>query len=302
MRGDKLLEINGKTIEEIENENLWDTIFGADEIGVMVDLRIEDSLGTTRELSINKDEVNINSVQYHDVIDLDGLKVGYLVFNQFIETSSEELETVFTSFSQEGIDELILDLRYNGGGRGSIARYLSELIAGTHVENEIFSQIVHNDKYSAWDIVDYFSRADYSLNLDRVIVITSAETCSASEMVINCLKPFIDVVLVGTNTCGKPVGMYGYDLFDKHISPIELKTVNANGVGDYFDGILPTCDSEDDLLKQFGDEEESSLQEALNYVRNGSCTIDSLVAKTVEGIRPCKEVPLRGLRQEIGAF
>jgi carboxyl-terminal processing protease len=302
MRGDRIIEINGKTIEEIEISDLWSTIFGDDEIGVMVDLKIEDSTETMRELSLNKNWVTIDSVQFEDVFDLDGLKVGYLVFNQFMETSREELETVFTSFCQEGIDELILDLRYNPGGRGSIARYLSELIAGAHIEGEVFAQFVHNDRYSTWNFVDYFSSADYSLNLDRVIVITSEETCSASELVINCLKPFIDVVLVGSNTCGKPVGMYGYDLFDKHISPIEMKTVNASGEGDYFDGIPPTCDSRDDLTKQFGDEEESSLMEALNYVRNGSCTSDSLAARTMKTKRPCKEVPLRGFRQEIGAF
>ena len=302
MRGDRLLEINGQTIEEIEIRNLWGTIFGDDEIGVVVNLNVEDSTGTMRVLSLNKDWVTMNSVHFQDVFGLDGLKVGYFVFDHFIGSSREELETVFASFSQEGIDELILDLRYNTGGSGWTARYLSELIAGAHVEGEIFSQIVHNDKYSAWNVVDTFSNADHSLDLDRVIIIISEETCSASELVINCLKPFIDVVLVGHNTCGKPVGMYGYDLFDKHISPIEMKTVNAIGEGDYFDGIPATCESEDDLMKQFGDEEESSLLEALNYVRNGSCTSASLAAKTMKAKRPCKEVPLRGFRKEIGAF
>ena len=302
MRGDRLVEINGKSIEEIEINDLWDTILGDDEIGVAVDLKIMDSTGSTRNLSLEKSWVTIDSVQYEDVFEIDGLKVGYLVFNEFMETSREDLETVFTSFCQEGIDELILDLRYNPGGLVFIARYLSELIAGTHIEGEVFSQLIYNDRYSAWDYVDYFSSASYSLNLDRVIVITSEQTCSASELVINCLKPFIDVVLVGSNTCGKPVGMIGYDLFDKHISPIEFKTVNADGEGDYFDGIPPTCDSEDDLMRQFGDEEESSLAEALNYVRNGSCTSDSLAAKTVKVKRPRKEVPMRGFRKEIGAF
>jgi C-terminal peptidase prc len=302
MRGDRLVEINGKTIEEIEMNDLWETIFGIDEIGVRVDLKIEDSTETTKNLSLEKSWVTIDSVQYEDVFDLDGLKVGYLVFNEFMETSSEDLETVFTSFFQEGINELILDLRYNPGGLVFIARYLSELIAGTHIVGEVFAQFAHNDRYSAWDFVENFSSADYSLNLDRVVVITSEQTCSASEMVINSLKPFIDVVLVGSNTCGKPVGMRGYDLMDKHISPIEFQTVNANGEGDYFDGIPPTCGCEDDLLKQFGDEEESSLAEALNYVRNGSCTSDSLLAKTVKVKRPSKEVPMRGFRKEIGAF
>ncbi|MBN1833616.1 MAG: hypothetical protein JW896_16050 [Deltaproteobacteria bacterium] len=302
MRGDRLVEINGKTIEEIEINDLWSTIFGEDEIGVIVDLKIEDSIGLTRSLSLEKRWVTIDSVQYGDVFDINGLKVGYLVFNEFIETAREDLETVFASFCQEGIDELILDLRYNPGGRGSIARYLSELIAGTHIEDEIFAQFTHNDRYSAWDFEDYFSSADYSLNLDRVIVITSEQTCSASELVINCLKPFIDVVLIGSNTCGKPVGMYGYDLFDKHISPIEFKTVNANGEGDYFDGIPPTCACEDDLMRQFGDEEESSLMEALNYVRAGSCSSHSLSVKTMKTERPYKEVPMKGFRKEIGAF
>jgi C-terminal peptidase prc len=301
IRGDRLVEINGETIEEIDINNHWATIFGEDEVGVMVDLKIEDSIGATKDLSLEKNWVTIDSVQFEDVFDLDGLKVGYLVFNTFIETSREELETVFTSFNQEGIDELILDLRYNTGGRGSIARYLSELIAGAP-EGAIFAQFEHNDKYGAWNFEDSFTSSEHSLNLDRVIIIISEETCSASEMVINCLRPYIDVVLIGHNTCGKPVGMYGYDLFDKHISPIEMKTVNANGEGDYFDGIQPTCNSEDDLMKQFGDEEESSLQEALNYVRDGSCTSVSLLEKTMKGIKPCKKVPLRGFRQEIGAF
>lgn len=302
MRGDRLIEINGKAVEEIEIDDLWNTIFGDVEIGVMVNLIIEDSTGTTRELSLNKDWVTMDSVLFEDVFDLDGLKVGYFVFDNFIGASHEELETVFTSFSQEGIDDLILDLRYNAGGSVWVARYLSELIAGAHVEGEIFVQVVHNDKYRAWNGIGIFSNADHSLNLDRVIIITSEETCSASELVINCLKPFIDVVLVGSNTSGKPVGMYGYDLLDKHISPIEMKTINALGEGDYFDGIPPTCDSVDDLMKQLGDEEESSLMEALNYLRNGSCTSASLAAKTIKTIRPCKEVPLRGFRQEIGAF
>ena len=305
-RGDKLIEIDGKTIEEIETNNLWDTAFGDDEVGTPVTLKVEDLKGLTRELSFEKDWVTINTILFSDILDMDDLKIGYLVFNEFLQTSPEELDPLFIAFKQENIDELILDLRYNPGGSVYIAQYLSELIAGKHVEGGVFAELVHNDKYNAWDAVwDFSTTTVNSIDLERVIVIVTDESCSASELLINSLRPYIDVVVVGDTTCGKPVGMVGYDLFDMHISPIEFKTLNADGVGEYFDGIEPTCHSEDDLTKQFGDTQETSLLEALNYVQYGSCTSEVLASRImkVKSLRKeAKEVPMGGFRREIGAF
>jgi carboxyl-terminal processing protease len=215
-----------------------------------------------------------------------------------IVSANPEPEGVLFVLIAPGIDELILDLRYNGGGRTHVAGFLSELIAGDHVDEEIFVKYLHNDKFSDWDWVSEFSKPENALNLTRVVIITTASTCSASELVINSLKPFVNVVLVGTTTCGKPVGMHGYDFGDKHISPIEFQGVNALGAGEYFDGIVPTCSSDDDLTKLFGDSEESSLGEALHYLTQGSCT----VKRTLKALAPRKEIRLHGFRREIGAF
>jgi len=298
MRGDKILKINGKNINEIENNSLWDTIFGPDDVGVMVTLVVENSEGVVRELNIEKDWIIINSVLHYDILETNGIKIGYLVLNKFLETSRAELAAVFAHFNSEGIDELILDLRYNEGGRGSIAQYLSGLIAGDNVAGKIFLKYIHNETYTDWNSESNFVKPENALSMNKVVIITTGSTCSASELVINSLKPFIDVVLVGDTTCGKPVGMYGYNFGDNHISPIEFKTLNAINEGDYFDGIPPICHSNDDLSKPFGDTQEDSLKEALYYIANGTCTTGILRKLP----RLHKEIGLKGFRREISAF
>ncbi|MDM8525860.1 S41 family peptidase [Desulfococcaceae bacterium HSG8] len=297
-RGDKLLKINGKTVEEIDDNDLWDTASGPDEPGVSCELTIEDSEGNARVITMLKDWVIINTVRYHDIFRIDGTNIGYLVFTSFIEKSLSELDSVFAEFSREGVDELILDLRYNGGGRSDVAQHLASLIAGNEAYGEIFLQTTHNDRHRNWDRAEYFTRPANALNLGRVVVITTEATCSASEAVINSLNPFINVAIVGDTTCGKPVGMHGYDFCDKHISPIEFEGVNAHGQGDYFDGISPTCYGDDDLSRLFGDTEEASLKEALYYITNGTC-LDERKRNKARGAR---EIRLRGFRGEIGAF
>ncbi len=305
-RGDKLLAVNGRTIAEIENKNLWDSIFGKDEVGEAVRLKIRKLTGDIRDSILEKAWVNINAVLHYEIIEQDNVKIGYLVFNKFIETAENELTNVFSSFKQAGIQELILDLRYNTGGRIRLANYLASLISGSLVDGQIFIQNVHNDNYRVWDSEYRFDEPQQALDLNRVAIITSDETCSASEAVINGLKPFIDIVTIGDTTCGKPVGMYGYKIFDLHISPIEFQAQNALAEGDYFDGISPVCYADDGLTKPFGHTEEDSLFEALFYLQNGKCSIDpmsSLAIKRIERIMDkAKPFVLHGLKREIGAF
>ncbi len=227
-RGDRILEINEKTVEEIEANNEWDTIFGEDAVGVQVHLLLEKPDNTQLDITIEKDWVDINTVLYHDIIENEGVKVGYIVFKSFLMTSLDELTPVFTWFREEGVVELVLDLRYNGGGRTAVAKYLADLIGGESTDEKIFQKFIHNDRHTDWNSNIKFSTYPISLDLDRVVVIATELTASASEMVINGLRPFMDVIVIGGTTARKPAGMYGHDFCDKHSSLIEFKLANAN--------------------------------------------------------------------------
>ncbi len=208
----------------------------------------------------------------------------------------------FENFKDEGITELVLDMRYNGGGYLDIARMLASMIAGSEAIDKTFSELKFNDKYPDQNPITgrelspsrFTSSApgiDSSLRgtalpllgLDRVVVISGSGTCSASEAVINGLRGVgVDVVLIGDTTCGKPYGFYGIDNCGTTYFTIQFKGVNATGFGDYTDGFsppaaenpgveLPGCAVADDLRNPLGDANEERLSTALNYIATGSC-------------------------------
>jgi carboxyl-terminal processing protease len=297
-RGDRIVEVNGSTAEEIDAGNLWGTIYGDAELGLAATLAVQDGDGQTREVSMVKAWVEINTVLDARVHLLDdGRRVGYLVFQSFLETAPAQLEAAFAEFAAAGVDELVLDLRYNGGGRLDVAALLAGLIGGEITAGKTFAKLRHNTKYSAYDQSVAFSGGPDGLNLNRVVVITTQDSCSASEAVINGLRPYLDVVTVGTATCGKPVGMYGYNYCDKHLAPIEFEVVNAAGEGGYHEGIAATCAAGDELGLPLGDAGEASLRAALAFLRDGQCTL------TPAGIAPSAKRPLlhAGFRREVGA-
>ncbi|CAA6813863.1 MAG: Carboxyl-terminal protease [uncultured Sulfurovum sp.] len=301
-RGSEILEIEGKTIQEITAQDLWNTILGSEEVGVERTFKVKTN-GTTSTVSIKKAIVTAHSVIESKTLELEGKKVGYLVFNKFIEPSLAELSETFEAFKKDGIEELILDLRYNGGGRLHIAQYLASLIGGDKSNENVFNTLKFNDRYTNWNFDYKFTDEINHLSLDRVYVITTENTASASEYVINGLTPFLDVHLIGSKTHGKPVGMRGFTFCEKHLSPIQFQGVNAEGYGDYFDGIAPSCTVEDDILHPFGDENEAMLKETLYFMGNNKCSIN--VQKTAKQEAPSieyKRVPQKGLEYEIDAF
>ncbi len=302
-RNDKVIEINAKTVYEIEARDLWDAVFYKGRIGDVVDLKIEDSQHQTQRLSIKKDLVEIQTILHYDVIEQDGLKIGYVVFNEFLSDALKELDAVFAYFSWKGIDELILDIRYNPGGSTSVAEYLANLIAGDRLEGNIFAKYLYNNNYQDWNEIAYFKKAanKNALNLNRIVFITTGETASSGELLINGLKPFMDVILVGDTTHGKPVGYaFSWEFCGRIFLPIVFKSVNARGEGDYFDGFSPACYAQDDLSRTLGDKEEASLKAALHYLRYGGCSNISYRAE--KSAKAKKKIKLHGFRGEIGAF
>ena len=204
-----------------------------------------------------------NPVHHYSTLNYSGGKIGYLMYNQFVSNYDDYLKTIFSEFKSNSVDELILDLRYNPGGSINSAIVLASLITG-QFENEIFNtEQWNNDIQNYWlnnnpeYLINRFMSFQSSLNLSRVFILTTRSSASASELIINCLKPYINVIQIGTTTYGKyqaSVTLYDSENFSNQnvnrshnyaLQPLVLKTLNANGVTDYYNGISPDYEYEE---------------------------------------------------------
>jgi C-terminal processing protease CtpA/Prc len=188
-----------------------------------------------------------------------------------VTPSFEALDAAFAELSAGGVDDLVLDLRYNGGGLVSVAQHLASYLGGTRTDGLIFAEYFHNDRNTFRNRILRFEHKPKHLTLDRLIVVTTGASASASELVINALRPFMRVVVVGATTYGKPVGQYGIEFCDKLLAPVSFALRNANGQGDFYDGFAPDCPALDDAEHPLGDPEEESLKEALTFASTGAC-------------------------------
>ena len=277
-RGYEIVSVDGvDVVSTLTAGNSVD--FGANETGVLVDIEYKDLDGIITRTNVTKNTVNIDTVPASGVIDNNGISTGYLHFYTFIEPSNAALDAAFSEFETAGVEELIVDVRYNGGGLITVANYLAGLIGGTTTVDQVLSKRLHNaDRAAAEDETTYFSDQVHALDLSRVVFITAGGSASASELVINALSPFLDVVLVGDTTFGKPVGQYGFDFCDSTLFPVAFETVNADNEGEYFDGLAVDCPANDDLSTALGDTTEASLAEALTYLDTGSCSVAAINA------------------------
>lgn len=300
-RGDEWIEINGISVPEIDKGNEWNTVVRPDQDHRFTFRKLD---GTLQSADLRRREIQVHSVLLRDVIRQQEQVIGYLVLNQFIPLSHRELVEAFAAFRREGITELILDLRYNGGGQIDVARSLAGLIGGPRTAGQVLARLQYNQRYGFEEKV-MMARSAQGLGLSRLVVITARGTCSASEMIINGLRPYLNVVTVGSPTCGKPVGMRPVTFHDYVIHPISFAVVNVRNEGGYFDGLPPTCPAQDDLRHALGDPEEESLRKALDYLRRGECPL--LVNLSLRGLkdRPAhdgRKPGITGFRQEVGAF
>ena len=273
-RGDEILKVNGKSVANLSAAEI-SKLFGDKEVGVESKIELKKVNGNIKSINMKKEEISSSSVRKVKIIDNGGLKIGYLLFDRFIEPSNSELDKAFKQFKNAGVDSLVIDLRYNGGGLVSTAKHLASLIRAEE-SSKVFAKLKFNNLHSSENQSYYFSKQSNSLKgVNSVYFLTTKSTCSASEAVINGLKPYVaDVKIIGSSTCGKPVGMVGGSFCDKYIIPIEFKIVNSRDEGEYYlnKGISPTCNISDDLTHDLGDSNEALLKEAIYYINNGSCS------------------------------
>jgi len=231
--------------------------------------------------------------------------VGYLVFNAHRAPAEAELIAAINQL--QGVSDLVLDIRYNGGGFLDMAGQLAYMIAGDiPTAGQMFEEIQFNNKHPSTDPVTGqpltptpfhnqtlgFSvtpgQALPSLNLDTVYVLTGPNTCSASETIMNGLRGVnVNVIQIGSTTCGKPYGFYPTDNCGTTYFTIQFRGVNAMDFGDFTDGfspantqgaggtVVPGCSVGDDFTAQLGDTSEGRLAAALMYRATGSCPAPS---------------------------
>jgi hypothetical protein len=267
-RGDMILEINGESVNKSNIAN------ASKNIGVT----------TTFTVLRQGNEVNIDiapkeytfKVTLGKIINTHGIKVGYLRYDSFTESSVDEFEKEFTKFKDENISELIIDLRYNGGGSVATTSALLDNISGIHAgERQIY--LDWNDNYKNKNINYYFEDTNVQdgneLNMKRVIFLVTKDSASASEVLINSLIPYLgvaNIITIGENTHGKPVGMSGKSYGNNYYFIINFFVNNnaANSIS--FNGIPATCFANDDLTHLMGDENETMLKTALEFIEINS--------------------------------
>ena len=267
-RGWKLVNINDIKVSSLSDNQVLDELDKSS--GKFI---FENNLGEQKEISANQITLNQNSVLKREVIDYQGIKVAYLAFDSFLQKSEEELNEAFTYFKEQNAEELVLDLRYNGGGSTAISNQLSSLITGNAFTGDIYSKVFHNESKMSEDFTEAFQEQAAAYAFSRVFIITTSGTASASEMVINGLEPYLDdVILIGSTTHGKPVGMYVFEdeSLNLAIVPISFKITNANDEGEYFNGIPVDLEMSDDLTSDFGDIDETNFKAALDYIVTGN--------------------------------
>ena len=241
-------------------------------------------------VTMQAQEVTALSVKFTKVITTASGKVGYLSFENHNAVAERQLIDSFTTLQAAGVTDLVLDLRYNGGGLLNIASELAYMIAGPATKGKVFERLQYNSKIEAQqppEIIRFGSTAYGfdagagtvkegtplpTLGLRRVTVLTTSGTCSASEAVINGLRGVdVEVNVIGATTCGKPYGFTPVPNCGTTYFSVEFQGVNAKGFGDYANGIAPTCSVADDLAHDLGDANEALLAAALNYRTTGAC-------------------------------
>lgn len=290
LRGDQILTINGATAASVITANDFGALSPTAE-GQSLSLGVRNAAGDSTVNLLSRIYALEPVTNAKVLTSAGGRKVGYLSVKDMVNQALTPVDNAFAQFKTAGVQDVVIDLRYNGGGlvsaAASIASYPNSAAAG-----KTYASLLYNDRKAAnnqtFRFNNYFNSA---LGLSRVYVLTGQRTCSASEQLINGLRPFVNVVTVGDTTCGKPVGFLPQDDgCGSTYSVVNFESVNANNEGRYFDGFNATCAVADDTSWPLGSTGEPLLATALSHADTGACPVLSSRAKP-QAWRPAMQRP-----------
>ncbi len=286
-RGDEILSANGRSTADILRASDF-SAFTPSQPGDTLALRLRSAAGgapSERSVTLTASNYPLAPVSGANVVTLaNGKTMGYLFVKDMVSQTAPGLAAAFGQFRGAGVSELVLDLRYNGGGFVSVAGNLASYIAGSVGEGRIFTSLVFNDKRGASNNSQVaFSSPGPALNLRRVFVLMGSRTCSASELVVNGLRGVgIDVVTVGATSCGKPVGFLPQAHCGTTFSVVNFESVNALGQGRYFNGITAQCAALDNPIQALGSQADNLMVAARAVAVGGTCVAGSAAAVPTE--------------------
>jgi carboxyl-terminal processing protease len=270
-RGDRVMSINGRPSSEL---------VAADDFGALTPSNAGEPLtlvlrrnGADRNVSLTAAVFALTPVQGARVFTSSGgRRIGYLMVKDMISQVLTPLDTAFASFRAQGVQDLVLDLRYNGGGLVSVAAQVSSYVAGQRGSGLRFASLLYNNKRQSNNQAITFSQPLQSLGVPRVFVLMGRRTCSASEQVINGLRGAgVEVVAVGETSCGKPVGFNPTSSCGRTWSAVTFESVNHRNEGRYFDGFAPTCPVPEQFTAPVGLMGDPLLAAATEAADTGLC-------------------------------
>ncbi len=268
-RGWRLTKINGSTDISIANSDyIVDNVYNSNSSTITF-LKPD---GNSVDISLTAGTYNETPVFLDSVYTVGAKKVGYLVFTSFLGDSAsvvDRLAQVFDRFNSNTVTDVVVDIRYNGGGYVSLSQKLADFLVKSSANGQVMMTQKFNNNYSDYNETTKFNKAG-PLDISNLYFIVSENTASASELLINNLKPYMNVKLVGDTTYGKPVGFFPIPDGSWYIFPVSFRSTNSAGSGNYFDGIAVDKRVEDGLDKDFGDVEEARLASVLSYINTGS--------------------------------
>jgi carboxyl-terminal processing protease len=281
LRGDRILSLNGRSAADIITADDFSALT-PNAAGEVLNVVLRDAAGQDRSVRLTATTFNLTPVQSGQVVrSQNGQRIGYVFVKDMISQVGSPLASVMTDFRNQGIQQLVLDLRYNGGGLVSTGATVASYGAGTRGSGQVYTKLLYNDKQSGSNQTYNFSNPGAWSGFSKVYVLAGERTCSASEQVINGLRGVgVDAVLIGDVTCGKPVGFLPRDnACGTTYSIVNFEGVNARNEGRYFTGLTPTCAVAEDFSQPIGDTGAGDnigdplLVAAAYHVDNGACPV-----------------------------
>ncbi len=303
-RGQIIYKINGTIL----NENNFYQLYTQDQLKIeLCKIDANNIIPISNTINITPSVISINPIHLDTIINYQNKKIGYLVYTSFIDEYNNNLEDIFQDFKSENIDELILDLRYNRGGSVNTAILLANMIVSQTAIGDVFIKEKYNEEvtnylketsnYNSNSFIKRFESNPNNLNLNKLVVLTTTSTASASEMIIYGLAPHMEIYQIGEKTHGKYYGSITiYDEEEKHnwaIQPIVMRAENKNNSINYEEGLYPNQEINDFSTPAsyytLGDIREEFLATALEYL-TGSRPTD-LQLKSAQTLRHLNPVP-----------